>query len=143
MNTSQRFIDSALQVLDIDQQAIGALKQYINEEFSKACELILSCQAKVVITGMGKSGHIANKIAATMASTGTPAFYMHPGEAGHGDLGMLAKQDMLIAISNSGETDEILSLLPVVKRLGNKIISMTGNPQSKLAQYSISRIFLM
>ncbi|MCY7294821.1 KpsF/GutQ family sugar-phosphate isomerase [Alteromonas sp. a30] len=136
MNTSNSFIESALQVLEIEQQAISDLKQYIDSDFALACELILACQGKVVVTGMGKSGHIANKIAATMASTGTPAFYMHPGEAGHGDLGMLAKQDILITISNSGETDEILSLLPVVKRLGNKIISMTGNPKSKLAQYS-------
>lgn len=136
MNSSNRYIESALQVLDIEQQAIGDLKQYINDDFAQACDQILSCQGKVVVTGMGKSGHIANKIAATMASTGTPAFYMHPGEAGHGDLGMLAKQDVLVAISNSGETDEILSLLPVVKRLGIHIIAMSGNPSSKLAEYS-------
>ncbi len=136
MKSSNHFIESALQVLEIEQQAINDLKPYINEAFSQACERILSCEGKVVVTGMGKSGHIANKIAATMASTGTPAFYMHPGEAGHGDLGMLAKQDVLIAISNSGETDEILSLLPVVKRLGINIIAMSGNPNSKLAEYS-------
>lgn len=136
MTQSNQFISSALKVLEIEKQAIANLEQYISDEFAKTCEMMLACDGKVVVTGMGKSGHIANKIAATLASTGTPAFYMHPGEAGHGDLGMLTKQDILLAISNSGETEEVLALIPVVKRRGIKIISMTGKPKSKLAQHS-------
>lgn len=136
MKSTNNFISSALKVLEIEKQAISDLQQYISDDFAKACERIMACTGKVVVTGMGKSGHIANKIAATFASTGTPAFYMHPGEAGHGDLGMLTKQDILLAISNSGETNEVLALLPVLKRQGINIISMSGNPKSKLAQYS-------
>lgn len=136
MNDNQPFIQSALNVIDIELQAIDNIKQYINADFAQACQIALECQGKVVVTGMGKSGHIANKIAATLASTGTPAFFMHPAEAGHGDLGMLTQQDVLLAISNSGNTDEVLSLLPVVKRLGCQTIAMTGNPKSRLAQHS-------
>lgn len=130
------FHQSALRVLDIEQQAIGQLSQYINEDFDRACKAILACSGKVVVSGMGKSGHIGNKIAATLASTGTPAFFMHPGEANHGDLGMISDQDVLLAISNSGETGELLALLPVVKRLGIPIIAMSNNPQSSLARYA-------
>ncbi|UAA38472.1 KpsF/GutQ family sugar-phosphate isomerase [Paraneptunicella aestuarii] len=136
MNNTDNYINSGLRVLEIETKAIEDLKQYISTDFSQACEMMLGCVGKVVVTGMGKSGHIANKIAATLASTGTPAFYMHPGEAGHGDLGMLSKQDVLLAISNSGETDEVLALLPVVKRMGIRIIAMSGNPASRLAEYS-------
>jgi len=130
------FIQSARQVIAIEQQAIQALDKSIGDEFVNACNLLLKTKGKVVVSGMGKSGHIGNKIAATLASTGTPAFFMHPGEANHGDLGMLERQDLLIAISNSGETSELLSLLPVVKRLGLPIIAISGNPDSTLAQLS-------
>lgn len=129
------FKQSALRVLDIEQQAIGQLKQYINADFELACEKLRDCKGKVVVSGMGKSGHIGSKIAATFASTGTPAFFMHPGEANHGDLGMIGKDDILVAISNSGETAEILALLPVVKRLGIPTIAMTNNNNSSLAQH--------
>ena len=135
-NQKHTFIQSGLNVLEIEKNAIDDIKQYVNQDFAHACERILHCSGKVVVTGMGKSGHIANKIAATLASTGTPAFYMHPAEAGHGDLGMLTRQDILLAISNSGETDEILALLPVIKRVGIDIIAMTGNVNSRLAGYA-------
>lgn len=136
-NTSSKdFLASGFRVLDIELQAIQELKKAIDDSFEKACELILSCSGKVVVTGMGKSGHIANKIAATFASTGTPAFFMHPGEAGHGDLGMLGENDLLLTISNSGETSEVLSLLPVVKRKGIKIIAMTRQSDSSMARYA-------
>jgi arabinose-5-phosphate isomerase len=105
-------------------------------QFNQACELILSCAGRVVVMGMGKSGHIARKIAATMASTGTPALFVHPAEAAHGDLGMITRQDVVLALSNSGESDEVLAILPSLKRLAIPIVSMTGNPQSTLAQQS-------
>ena len=130
------FISSALRVLHIEQQAIANLVTHIDDNFAIACERILACEGKVVVCGMGKSGHIGNKIAATLASTGTPSFFMHPGEASHGDLGMLSKQDILLAISNSGETNELLALLPVLKRLGIPLIAMSGNPESSLARYA-------
>ena len=127
---------SALRVLEIEQRAIAQLAQYINDAFVEACQLILSCKGKVIVCGMGKSGHIGHKISATLASTGTPAFFMHPAEANHGDLGMLTKQDILLAISNSGETGELLALIPVVKRMGVPIIAMTSNLQSTLGKYA-------
>ena len=133
---SSSFSASALKVLDIEQQAIANLKNHINQDFEKACELMLKCQGKVVVSGMGKSGHIGNKIASTLASTGTPSFFMHPGEANHGDLGMIDKQDVLLAISNSGETSELLGLLPVIKRLGIPVVAMSGNPNSALAKHA-------
>lgn len=133
---TSKFVNSALRVLEIETQAIVDLKASINHDFEQACELLLETKGKVVVSGMGKSGHIGKKIAATLASTGTPAFFMHPGEANHGDLGMLSKQDVLIAISNSGETSELLSLLPVVKRLGLPVIAMSSNPDSTLAGLS-------
>ncbi len=133
---SDAFIASAKRVLDIEQRAIAGLQQWINQDFERACQMILTCRGKVVVTGMGKSGHMGNKIAATLASTGTPSFFMHPGEASHGDLGMLSEQDILLAISNSGETHEILSLLPVIKRIGVPLIAMSGNPSSSLAAYA-------
>ncbi|PJG59806.1 KpsF/GutQ family sugar-phosphate isomerase [Aeromonas cavernicola] len=125
---------SARAVLDIEKQAIEGLYQYLNEAFERACEMILHCSGKIVVTGMGKSGHIGSKIAATLASTGTPAFFLHPGEASHGDLGMISGSDLIIAISNSGESDEILALLPVLKRRGIRLICMTGNPASTMAK---------
>jgi len=127
---------SALKVLEIEQRAIAQLAQYIDDSFVEACQLILPCEGKIIVCGMGKSGHIGHKISATLASTGTPAFFMHPAEANHGDLGMLTKQDILLAISNSGETSELLALIPVVKRMGVPIIAMTSNPQSTLGKYA-------
>jgi arabinose-5-phosphate isomerase len=127
---------SALRVLGIEQRAIAQLAQYIDDAFVEACQLILPCKGKVIVCGMGKSGHIGHKISATLASTGTPAFFMHPAEANHGDLGMLTQQDILLAISNSGETAELLALIPVVKRMGVPIIAMTSNPKSTLGKYA-------
>lgn len=124
------------QVLDIEKQAINQLEQYIDEQFNHACQAIFDCKGRVVVIGMGKSGHVGGKIAATMASTGTPAFFVHPGEASHGDLGMITAEDIVILISNSGETGEIVSIIPVIKRIGAQILSMTGNPQSTLAKLS-------
>ena len=121
-------------VIRIEAEALSALAEHLDSGFARACELILACPGRVVVTGMGKSGHVGGKIAATLASTGTPAFYVHPGEASHGDLGMITPQDVLLAISNSGETDEILLILPIVKRLGAKLIALTGNRESRLAR---------
>ncbi|MEZ8067195.1 arabinose-5-phosphate isomerase KdsD [Vibrio sp. FF145] len=126
----------AKQVLETEVAGLTQLDQYFNDDFSKACDLILNNKGKVVVMGMGKSGHIGNKIAATLASTGTSAFFVHPGEAAHGDLGMIEPGDIVIAISNSGESGEILSLFPVLKRLNIKIISMTGKPASNMATLS-------
>src|SRR5690606_16902800 len=121
-------------VLEIETRALAALAERLDGEFTGACRLLLACTGRVVCTGMGKSGHVARKIAATLASTGTPAFYMHPGEAGHGDLGMVTDSDVVLALSNSGETDELLMLLPVLKRQGNRVLAMTGRPGSTLAR---------
>jgi arabinose-5-phosphate isomerase len=121
-------------VIELEAEALSALVPRINDDFARACRLILDSPGRVVVTGMGKSGHIGGKIAATLASTGTPAFFVHPGEAQHGDLGMIQPQDVVIAISNSGETGEILTILPIIKRMGAKLISITGNPKSSLAQ---------
>ncbi|MEZ9548091.1 MULTISPECIES: arabinose-5-phosphate isomerase KdsD [Vibrio] len=126
----------AKQVLETEVAGLTQLDQYFNDDFCKACDLILNNKGKVVVMGMGKSGHIGNKIAATLASTGTSAFFVHPGEAAHGDLGMIEPGDIVIAISNSGESGEILSLFPVLKRLNIKIISMTGKPTSNMATLS-------
>lgn len=128
------FIAAGQQVIVTEQAALDALKPYINEHFQQACQLILAAKGRVVVMGMGKSGHIGNKIAATLASTGTPAFFVHPAEASHGDLGMITADDVVIAISNSGEAHEILTILPVIKRMHVKLISMTANGNSSLAQ---------
>lgn len=128
------FRQAGLATLKTELDAIVQLEQYINDDFVSACRLILNANGKVVVMGMGKSGHIGNKIAATFASTGTPSFFVHPGEASHGDLGMIEKGDVVLAISNSGEASEILTLLPVVKRRGIALISMTGNPSSTMAR---------
>ncbi len=125
---------SGRRVFEIEGQALAAVAERIDGDFSAACKLILASSGRVVCTGMGKSGHIARKIAATLASTGTPAFYVHPGEAGHGDLGMITDVDVVLALSYSGESDEVLMLLPVLKRQGNKLITMTGRPSSSLAR---------
>ncbi|UOF16174.1 KpsF/GutQ family sugar-phosphate isomerase [Lysobacter capsici] len=127
---------SGRRVFEIEGQALAAVAARIDGDFTAACKLILRAQGRVVCTGMGKSGHIARKIAATLASTGTPSFYVHPGEAGHGDLGMITDTDVVLALSYSGESDEVLMLLPVLKRQGNAVIGMTGRPQSTLARES-------
>ncbi len=125
---------AARRVIDIEIASIRALSARIDGTFTRACQLILACQGRVVVSGIGKSGHIARKIAATLASTGTPAFFVHPAEASHGDLGMITSQDVVLALSNSGETDELLTMLPVVKRKGVPLIAMSGNPRSSLAR---------
>ncbi|MDF1758853.1 MAG: KpsF/GutQ family sugar-phosphate isomerase [Legionellaceae bacterium] len=130
------YCNLGLAVIETEAQAIFELTQKIDKTFEDACEILLSCKGRVVVTGMGKSGHIGKKLAATFASTGTPAFFMHPGEASHGDLGMITKQDVVVAISNSGTTQEILVLLPIIKRLDIPLISLTGDNQSILAKAS-------
>ena len=127
-------VASGRRVLEIEGQALAAVAARIDGQFARACQLALACSGRVVATGMGKSGHIGRKIAATLASTGTPAFFVHPGEAGHGDLGMITDADVVLAISYSGESDEILMLLPALRRQGNTVIAMTGRPQSSLAR---------
>ncbi|GEB69862.1 MULTISPECIES: KpsF/GutQ family sugar-phosphate isomerase [Pseudoalteromonas] len=127
------FIEQGLRVLDIERQALSDISQYVDENFHHACQLMYDCQGRIIVIGMGKSGHIGNKIAATLASTGSPAFFVHPGEASHGDLGMITKNDVVMLISNSGETSEVLNIIPVLKRLGAKMIAMTGNMQSTMA----------
>ena len=127
-------VASGRRVLEIEGQALAAVGARIGEEFAHACALAMACRGRVVAIGMGKSGHIARKIAATLASTGTPAFFVHPGEAGHGDLGMITDADVVLAISYSGESDEILTLLPALRRQGNPVVAMTGRPQSTLAR---------
>ena len=126
--------ESGRRVFQIEEQALAAVAARLDGEFTEACRLMLSTRGRVVCTGMGKSGHVARKIAATLASTGTPAFYVHPGEAAHGDLGMVTDADVVLALSYSGESDEILLLLPVLRRQGNKLVAMTGRPQSSMAR---------
>ncbi len=123
-------------VIETEAAAISALLNRLDEGFAQACRYLLDCQGKIVVSGMGKSGHIGSKLAATLASTGSPAFFVHPGEASHGDLGMISPQDVVLALSNSGETHELLTILPLLKRLGTPLISMTGNPSSTLAKES-------
>jgi arabinose-5-phosphate isomerase len=132
--TDANLAASGRRVVRIEAEALQHLAARLDGSFSAACRLMLACKGRVVATGMGKSGHIARKIAATLASTGTPAFYVHPGEAGHGDLGMITDADVVLALSYSGESDEVLTLLPVLKRQGNALIAMTGRPQSTLAR---------
>ncbi len=127
------YVSSALRTIRLEAEAVTALSARIDGQFTAACELILNCAGRVIVTGMGKSGHIGRKIAATLASTGTPAMFVHPAEAAHGDLGMVTESDAFIAISNSGESEELLAIVPVIKRLGAKLISMTGRPESSLA----------
>ena len=134
------FITSGLRTVEMEAQAVSQLTPRINQNFVLACETILACQGRVVVTGMGKSGHIGNKIAATLASTGTPAFFVHPGEASHGDLGMITKTDVVIAISNSGSTSEVTRLLPLIVRLGIPLISMTGDVNSPLSQAACAHL---
>jgi arabinose-5-phosphate isomerase len=131
---AEAIVRSARTVVATEAAAIGALETRIGPDFVAACQMILHCQGRVIVSGMGKSGHIARKIAATLASTGTPAFFVHPGEASHGDLGMILPQDVVLALSYSGETDELLFILPVIKRQGIPLIAITGNPKSSLAR---------
>lgn len=132
----QNLIALGQSVLEIEAKAILGLKKRIDGQFLKACQIILDCKGHVVVTGMGKSGHIAKKIAATLASTGTPTFFLHPAEASHGDLGMLTRKDIVLALSYSGETAELLCILPLIKRLNLPIISFTGNSDSSLAKFA-------
>lgn len=128
------FLKSAVRTISTERDAISDLITQLDEHFSQACSAIMECKGRVIVSGMGKSGHIGNKLAATLASTGTPAFFVHPGEASHGDMGMITADDIVIALSNSGETQEVTSLLPLLKRLGTSLISITGNPDSTLAK---------
>ncbi|WAJ36737.1 KpsF/GutQ family sugar-phosphate isomerase [Pseudomonas sp. GOM7] len=133
---SQRpdLIETARRTIRMEIEAVQDLLPRLDTSFVKACEMILDCKGRVVVVGMGKSGHIGNKIAATLASTGTASFFVHPAEASHGDMGMITKDDIVLALSNSGTTAEIVTLLPLIKRLGIRLISMTGNPESPLAK---------
>ena len=130
MSSDSDLIASALRTIEIEKNAIAELSAKIDDSFATACRLILACKGRVVVTGMGKSGHIGKKIAATLASTGTPAMYVHPGEASHGDIGMITTLDVVIAISNSGTTGEVTLLLPVLKRKKIPLISLTGDSSS-------------
>jgi arabinose-5-phosphate isomerase len=132
--SSEHLLALARQVLDIEADALRTLSTRLDTGFADAVHLILACSGRVVVSGMGKSGHIGGKIAATLASTGTPAFFMHPGEASHGDLGMITHDDVVLALSNSGESNEIVSIVPLIKRRGAKLVAMTGNPHSTLAR---------
>lgn len=141
MTTMQALCQWGKAVIDTEIAALQEITQFVDDSFAQACQLILDCKGKVIVMGMGKSGHIANKIAATLASTGTPAFFVHPSEASHGDLGMISQDDVVLAISNSGSSAEILTLFPVIERVGTPVISMTGNASSsmaKLAQIHLS-----
>jgi len=128
------FLESAQRTIELESQAVAGLCAQLDDQFTEACQLCLDCKGRVVVTGMGKSGHIGQKIAATLSSTGTPAFFMHPAEASHGDLGMLTANDVVLALSNSGSSREILTLIPLMKRLGTSLICMTGDPNSAMAE---------
>jgi arabinose-5-phosphate isomerase len=132
--TDESLIELGRQALAVEIDGLRALMPRLGYEFARACRICLNCHGRIVVTGMGKSGHIGGKIAATLASTGTPAFFMHPGEASHGDVGMITRDDVLLALSNSGETDEILTIVPAIKRLGVPMIAFTGNAASTLAR---------
>ncbi|MEP6389357.1 MAG: KpsF/GutQ family sugar-phosphate isomerase [Halioglobus sp.] len=130
------FVESGQRTVRMESEAVASLETRIDAHFYRACELLMETRGRVIVTGMGKSGHIASKIAATLASTGTPSFFVHPGEASHGDMGMITDNDAVLALSNSGSTPEIMTLLPLLKRLGIVLVSMTGNPASALANAS-------
>ncbi|MEQ9561748.1 MAG: KpsF/GutQ family sugar-phosphate isomerase [Woeseiaceae bacterium] len=132
--TPGELVALASRVLDIEARALDGIRSRLDDSFAKACELCLETRGRVVVTGMGKSGHVGGKIAATLASTGTPAFFMHPAEASHGDLGMITAQDLLLAVSYSGETQEVITILPLIKRMGARLVSMTGRKESTLAR---------
>ncbi len=132
--TTTDYLTSGKRTVTMERDALSDLAERIDDSFAQACDLLLACKGRVIVSGMGKSGHIANKIAATFASTGTPAFFVHPGEASHGDFGMITASDVVVAISNSGASAELLTLLPLLKRLGIPLISMTGKAESPLAE---------
>ncbi|TNE78280.1 MAG: KpsF/GutQ family sugar-phosphate isomerase [Gammaproteobacteria bacterium] len=134
--TTSNFVEAARRTIRLEAEAVGLLEGRIGDTFERACHLALQCKGRVIVTGMGKSGHIGRKIAASLASTGTPSFFVHPGEASHGDLGMITDNDVVLALSNSGSTAEVVTLLPLIKRMGIALISMTGNPDSILAKAS-------
>jgi arabinose-5-phosphate isomerase len=134
--SDDRFQARATDVLRIEAQAVLDLVETIDATFAQACRMILACRGRVVVSGMGKSGHVARKIAATLASTGTPAFFVHPAEASHGDLGMITSEDVFIALSNSGQTEELMAIVPLVKRQGARLIALTGNAASALAKHA-------
>ncbi len=134
MSQSSDLIQSAQRTIRLELEAVEGLLAHIDADFVRACEMILASKGRVVVVGMGKSGHVGNKIAATLASTGTTAFFVHPAEASHGDMGMITRDDIILALSNSGTTNEIVTLLPLIKRLGIQLISVTGNPDSTLAK---------
>jgi len=139
--TDTNVLKIAQRTFKLEIDALNTLVTKLDDQFEKACELILACKGRVIVTGMGKSGHIGNKLAATLASTGTPAFSVHPGEASHGDMGMITGDDVVIGLSNSGEVPELIALLPLIKRLGAKLIGMSGNPESTLATSSDVHLF--
>lgn len=139
-NEADKLKTLGLAVIDTELEAITELRPRIDDDFARACEHMLACEGRIVVIGMGKSGHIGGKIAATLASTGSPAFFVHPGEAGHGDLGMVTDKDVVLALSNSGETQEILTILPLIKRLGVPLICLTGRPDSTLARQATVNI---
>ena len=130
----RQIVARARQVLSVEADAVARLQDRIGDDFVRACQLCLECRGRIVVTGIGKSGHIAGKIAATLASTGSPAFFLHPGEASHGDMGMITSDDIVVAVSNSGETSEIVILLPLLKRLAAPLITLTGKADSTLSQ---------
>ncbi|WP_422412982.1 MULTISPECIES: KpsF/GutQ family sugar-phosphate isomerase [unclassified Endozoicomonas] len=134
MTTDEPFISIGRRTVTMELEAVQSLIDRIDSSFANACRVMLECRGRIIVVGMGKSGHIARKLAATLASTGTPAYFVHPGEASHGDMGMVTHEDVVLALSNSGETSEVITLLPLLKRLGTPLISMTGNPNSTLAK---------
>ena len=136
MMNEQKLLDLGRLVVGMEMRAVADLSERIDADFVTACKFMLDCKGRVIVIGMGKSGHIGGKIAATLASTGTPAFFVHPGEASHGDLGMITTQDVVLALSNSGETSEIITILPLIKRLAVPLIAMTGNAASTLAKFA-------
>ncbi|TXR52173.1 KpsF/GutQ family sugar-phosphate isomerase [Reinekea thalattae] len=139
--TQLSVLELAQRTFKLEIDALLALSQKLDDQFELACDLVINCKGRVIVTGMGKSGHISNKIAATLASTGTPAFFVHPGEASHGDMGMITGDDVVIALSNSGEVPELVALLPLIKRLGAKLIGFSGNPNSTLATSSDAHLY--
>ncbi len=141
MSASSSFEQLGREVIQLEAEALQTLATHVDGKFADACRLVLACQGRVIVIGMGKSGHIGGKIAATLASTGTPSFFVHPGEASHGDLGMITPVDIVLAISNSGETAEILTILPIIKRMGVKLIALLGNTNSSLARQADAILF--
>ena len=139
-HNDEMFIAIGRRTISMELEAVQKLTDRIDASFARACQVMLSCNGRIIVVGMGKSGHIGHKIAATLASTGTPSFFVHPGEASHGDMGMITSEDVVLALSNSGETSEIMTLLPLLKRMGTALVSMTGNPDSSLAKAADAHI---